>query len=221
MRYIIFSIVFLLSMTMHAQFLTKKKGEIIFKNGDTISCYIRDFTWKRSPQVFRYKLDKKDKWIEAPINSMDVMTLGSGSSFVASLVDIDNSSDVVTSLGHDGDNPGMGNSGKDFKFEKVHLLLKKLVIGKANLYESNHKTIQKYFYSTKDTEGIKQLLYKRYIIKKDANEIRNHRIGKNNHYLRQISKNVSCEESINYKKLMPFEKKRLIKYFERYNKTCK
>lgn len=203
-RIVILAVISLANLAASAQ-LKLQPGYFITNDGQRTECTIRHFGFSNNPSEVQYVLG------EGPFKSMkmeEVKEFGvtDGPTFFRYTVDIDRSPDISNRLSND----------RAPKFKQETLYLRKLVAGKANLYEY-FDGIRRYFYAMDNTSVPQQLVYKRYLpIAKEGYQS-NYAVT-NDTYKQQLLNDLKCE-SILVKDIenLKYERKPLVALVKRYN----
>lgn len=186
-----------------------EKGYIIDNDNQRIECLIKNNDWKNNPTEFSYKLNDSSDIITGTLGRIREFGIYGISKYISSYIDIDISSDKSEELTFE----------KDPKWSKEFIFLETIIDGKASLYRFQNGKIVRFFYST-DTSSIKQLVYKKYLVNKTVNGIKNDYAIENSLYKSQLWLNVNCNFNNKTLKNLSYKKEDLEEYFTKYNK-CK
>ncbi len=198
--YTLFAFLFIIG-SLHSQ-NNYEPGYYIDNSGTKKSGYIENLDWRSNPSQITFKKSiDTDERVVLQISNIQEFTINGISKYEKHIVNIDRSSDNLSSLGPLRE-PAM---------KKESLLLKVLIEGSATLYEYVDGNLVKFFYKKEDL--ISPLIYKRYIKT-------NGDIGKNNFFKQQLTNDLICTSG----KLPSLENLRytrssLVTYFEAYG-TC-
>lgn len=194
-------LVLIFSIKSYSQ-ISFEKGYFINNSDEKIECFIKNSDWKNNPKKIKYKLNENAIVNIAEIQSIKEFEINNASKFIRRKVEIDTSNNKVI-------NRLSRNRAPLLKEEEV--LLKVLVEGKASLYFYGNGNLKKYFFSV-DNSGIQSLVHKKYLNSED-------KILYNNRYKQQLLNNLSCKElGMNEVNKVEYKKKKLISFFEKYNK---
>ena len=175
-------------------------GYFIDNHGHRIDCLIKDWDWKRSPQFFKYKMEKSDKAVVFPADSVRELAIDGGAKYYRVNVAVDLSTDIVDDM----------DNIRGLNHENRNVTLKVLVEGKASLFIYRKNKLVKYFYQ-KGRGNIKQLGYKRY---RTINED----IGVNEEFKKQLDEVLNCPKITRTDiAALKYEKDDLVAIFAKYN----
>ncbi|TDQ28833.1 tRNA modification GTPase [Tenacibaculum caenipelagi] len=198
-------VILITTINCYAQ-ITFEKGYFINNSGEKVECLIKNLDWKDNPTEFTYKLTSDSSEKISSISSVEEFGIYNLSKYIRANVDIDKSSDITGKLS-DNRNP---------IFTKEILFLKVLIEGDANLFSYENSNLKRFFFK-KDTDTIKQLIYKRYLSHTPSNG----RININERYKQQLLKSLKCETiSIKKIKSLSYKENSLSNFFIKYNQ-CK
>lgn len=181
-------------------------GYFIANDGQRTECEIRNVDWESNPTSFQYRISGGEAR-EGTLEGVREFGLTNGSLYVRFTVDMDRSSDIINNLSKER-NP-------EFKSETLYL--RRLVVGKAVLYEYFESGLRRYFYSMGD-ETPKQLVYKRYMQSDPEGRFETGYAASNDLYKQQIFNDLKCA-SINDRMVtnLKYERAALMKMFLKYN----
>lgn len=203
--------IFLLFSFLSANANQNYKHYIITKEGKKIQCSLENFNFKKGVGEF-ITFKRGEKKLKETIASDRIKEIGIRKrKYIIANVEIDNSSDNFQDLGKE-------KRTKEFFFKNRTLFLEILVEGKTILYRSYLDGIEKYFFKSNKLKTPKQLLYKRYFLKRDPLYIGSDYMDENKAYYRQLIEHAPCigKKGI---KFPEYKKLSLIKYFETYNEA--
>lgn len=183
--------------------ITFEPGYYINNLGSKTDGFIKNIDWKDNPTEFEFKtsLDSDPKILL--IRNVQEFGFPTIDKYVRATVDIDKSSNSLRSMDNDR-NP---------QFEKEQLFLKLVVEGKASLLRYEKGNLVRYFYQI-GNDSIKQLVYKRYLLK----SVR--MVATNERYKQQLLNDLKCSSiSEADMKNLEYEDKGLKRIFIAYN-TC-
>ena len=188
------------SLNCYSQ-ISFKKGYFIDNTEEKSDVLIRHVDWRSNPVTFEYKLSEESEIRSAGIDSIREFGVYNISKFIRAKVKIDRSSDNINKL----------SKIKEPILKEEELFLNLLVEGKANLFQYNDGPVRRYFFS-KENSGIRQLVYKRYLI-------RSVKIGTNNSFRQQLWSELKCADlHIEEYDDIEYNREDLVKIFRRYNK---
>ncbi len=200
MRYNLFFLTALLSISLFAQKNAFKKGYFITLSGDTINCLLKDKKRKTINESFKYKLLEDGKEYEKNIEEVKEFGIENVSKFITKNVLVDFSNQLSISRAPD--------------LRNKNVLLKVLIESpEANLYVLNDsKFNKKFFFSIKNNEAIEQLVYKKY-------NVTSTQVGTNNYYKQQLINNLSTCQIFDKSKLskVDYAEDQFINIFKLYN----
>lgn len=181
-------------------------GYFITHDGQRTECQIRNVDWENNPSSFQYKVNGGETQ-EGSIQGIKEFGLTGGSVFIRFTVDMDRSSDIINNLSKDR-NP---------EFKSETLFLRRLLVGKAVLYEFYESGLKRYFYSMGD-ETPKQLVYKRYTQYDPTGNFQTGYAASNDLYKQQIFNDLKCA-SISEREVtnLKYERGPLMKIFLKFN----
>jgi hypothetical protein len=177
-----------------------EKGYFINNSGKRTDVLIKNLDWKNNPTVFEYKTEISSDIKTENISNIQEFGIGEQSKYVRKTVLIDHSAEQMNTMS-DKKNP---------EFIKETLFLKYLIDGKADLFYYENNDVQRFFFSTNDSE-IKQLVYKPYYLTDTQ-------IAYNEEYKKQLSDNLNCTSSQQDFKRVKYELKDLIQAFKEFNR---
>lgn len=198
-------------------------SQIIFENGYFINesnqkteCLIKNIEWKNNPTEFEYKLTQNANIQKGGIKNVKEFGITGVSKYIRALVKIDKSSDNINNMGYNR-NP---------IFNEEELFLKVLIEGKASLFYYEKGNLTRFFFKTNDS-NINQLVYKRYLIKKNNTHYivantpiitDNYYVTQNNYFRQQLYNDLKCMgitmRDVEYIK---YKKRDLKRFFTKYN----
>ncbi len=196
----------LLFLVFILQVASQLNAQIVFEKGYVIDdlnqkndCLIKNVDWKNNPESFEYKVSENSEIKVANASSVKQFEIYGASKYVSALVQIDKSSNQINEL----------DTKRNPDFEKKQLFLKVLIEGKASLYSYKDNSISRFFYSI-DNGEIKQLVYKKYLVKGN--------VAKNNYFRQQLLLDLKYE-GLSSKDVegVDYTKKELECYFTHYN----
>lgn len=177
------------------------EGYFINDSNQKIDCLIRNIDWKNNPVEFEYKISEQAKKETLTIDSVKEFGIDNVSKYIRFDVNIDRSSNHQNHLSND----------KNPIFKKEKLFLKVLIEGEASLFLYKDKSLTRYFYKTSQLD-IMQLIFKEY-------KTPENKIATNNEFRRQLYNNLKCSDiSLVDLKHIDYEKKTLLKFFNKYNR---
>lgn len=181
-------------------------GYFINNDGQRTECEIRNVDWESNPTAFQYKVSGGEAQ-EGRIEGVREFGLTGGSVFIRFMVDIDRSSDIINNLSKER-NP---------EFKSEILFLRRLVVGKAVLYEYVDAGLKRFFFSMGEVEP-KQLVYKRYMQYDPSGNYQTGYAASNDLYKQQILNDLTCS-SISKREVtnLKYERAPLMKIFLKYN----
>ncbi len=180
-----------------------EKGYFINQSNEKTECFIKNMDWKNNPEEFTYTISENGKESIASLATVKEFAVTGSSKYIRATVAIDRSTDKIAHI----------TDQREPKFNTEQLFLKVLIEGEASLYSYDDKSLIRYFYKTKTTD-LEQLVYKRYKVSSSL-------LAKNNRYQQQIFNALKCDDiSESMVKNMQYEKKSLLRIFEKYNE-CK
>jgi hypothetical protein len=177
-------------------------GYIINNEGIKTECLIRNVAWQDNPTAIEYRLSETDKKT-ITTNIADIKEFGIGGiyKYKRFTTKIDQSNSEILAL----------SSEKNPIWKDETVLLKVLVEGEANLYQYNGSGNQRYFISTGNHQKAEQLIYKEYYAQNNA-------ITENNAFRQQLFTTLKSDKlTVDDFKNLPFEKKKIIDLFIKYN----
>jgi hypothetical protein len=201
MRKLLISLLIIISVTTYAKF---EKGKITKLDGKSFDCLIENLHWKGTPNSLNYKFIDQSaiKMIEADqIKTFEIYEVVKFQRFD---VDIEISESNFKSL---------SKSIKP-KYQRMNVLMKKLIDSKVSLYQYESKYSTGYYYLREGELAPKFLVFKKYykIIKTKR------MILFNNSYRSQLfSEFPLAEMNINDYAEIEYSENNLIDYFKQYN----
>lgn len=179
-----------------------EKGYFINNENIRTEGLIKNEDWLKNPTSFQFKVAENSATQEQTIQNVREFGIYNICKYVSAEVDMDMSPTTLKDLSKD----------KNPIWEHKQLFLNALVEGKANLYYYSTGSLQRFFYSSKDS-NIKQLIYKKYV--QDFNQT-----AVNDTFRLQLRNDVFCSLASNMVlSTIPYQKKELVDYFIDYN-TC-
>ncbi|PCI03712.1 MAG: tRNA modification GTPase [Flavobacteriaceae bacterium] len=180
--------------------ISYEEGFFIDNNGGEVKCLIKNMDWKYNPTNFYYKLTSLEGVKKKTITDVTVFGVVGKSEFIRTTVSIDSSSENISKL----------SDKREPEFKKETLFLRKLIVGKFNLYSYETGGLSRFFYNI-EGEDIVQLIFKSY-----KTEEGNRR--ENNRYKQQLWNSLKCAtlDKVNFQKLK-YNKSSLFKLFKNYN----
>lgn len=165
----------LISLSCHSQ-IVFEEGYFINENNQKIDCMIKNVDWENNPTEFEFRVLPNTEIKKISIQEVQEFGINGVSKYIRAWVELDRSAD----------NLGKLTAEKDPVFQVERLFLSVLIEGKASLLRySEGGSLTRFFYSTGDT--IKQLVYKRYIVKGDI-------IAQNNYFRQQLFTDLKCQD---------------------------
>lgn len=167
---------------------TFKEAYYINHDLDTISGYIRDDDWLKSPTHFNFKKSLNENSKKVTPQEVNLFSIKGSRTYIAKEVQMD-----VTPT-------NLNKLTKEVApiWETRHVFLEQLVKGKANLFIYLESTFVRYFIQI-DNEGLTHLMYKQYITEEN-------KIGENNQFRQQLFSRLKSEcvnerdfQNLNYK----------------------
>ena len=179
-----------------------EKGYFINNENIRTEGLIKNEDWLKNPTSFQFKVAENSLPQEQTIQNVREFGIFNTCKYVRTNVDMDMSPTTLKDLSND----------KNPIWERKQLFLNALVEGNANLYYYSTGSLQRFFYSSKDSP-IKQLIYKKYV--QDFNQT-----AVNDTFRIQLQNDVFCSLASNVVlSTLPYQKKELVDYFIAYN-TC-
>ena len=179
-----------------------EKGYFIQNNDSKTECFIKNTDSEKNLISFYYKKNENGEVELGTMDKIKEFGIYSRFKYIRHTVKIDKSSLNVNEM----------NYGREPEFIEKTTFLKVLITGKASLYSVTDEYGMHYFYS-KDTMGIKPLIYKQFLKK-------NNSIGTNSDYKNQLWEELKIQNSdVKQFKNLAYRKNDLIKYFEWYNNS--
>ena len=194
----IFTLLLLLTTLLGFSQNTYQQGYCINNDGAKTECLIRNIAWKDNPTEFEYKLNETSESQKANIKNVSEFNV-SGYNFRRFDVQIDRSGTDVAYL----------SSKAEPEWMKETVFLKKLVEGKATLYQYEDNNLVRYFVSADNGATAQQLVYKMY--SDDG------KVGYNNKFRGQLYNIMKSSKSANSFKYTKYNKDALVKLFMEYN----
>lgn len=155
---------------------TFREGHYVVNSGDTITGFIKEYTWNENPEkiFFKAKLSDPQKTLEPE----DILgfEISGRVKYKSARVEIDTS----------GNNSSDVSKNRSPDFVKKHLFLKILEEGEASLYQYQDGNLTRYFYSTEEV-SLQPLIYRKYL-DKDT------KIKTNNDFRQQLLNSLKCEK---------------------------
>lgn len=155
-----------------------EKGYYIANDGQKTVAMIRNIDWKNNPTIVELRTGENAKPITLGISEVKEFGLDGGVKFVRETVDIDKSSETISSL----------TLSAAPKFENETLFLKPMTEGRANLYYYEQGNLKRYFYNV-DNGPVTQLIYKTYLLQNDK---KGDVVAVNNEFRTQIINSLKC-----------------------------
>ncbi|AWW31523.1 tRNA modification GTPase [Echinicola strongylocentroti] len=188
--------------------ISYEEGYYINEAGQKVEGLIKNEDWTNTPDRFDFKRSHQSGIKTISIDSTKEFYIYNKGRYIRSTVNIDRSSDNVTSLSHS----------RAPLFKRERLFLELLVEGKANLMYYQDSNIRRYFYSV-ENDSIRQLIYKKFRIDNPNSTGNNeNKIGKNSRFRQQLWSDLK------YAKITPdklqrieYKNKDLVNYFVDYN----
>lgn len=195
-----FILILIFSTQCYSQ-ISLEKGYFITNTGQKIDCLIKNVDWLNNPTEFEYKIKEGDALKKESISQVKEFGIDNFSRFIRSSVNIDRSINKLNHL----------STQRNPQFKEEELFLKVLVSGEANLFQYDDINLTRFFFSTNNTNGIEQLVFKNYKANGDM-------IGENNKFKQQLLNELKCP-NITFKdiKNISYEKDDLVHLFISYN----
>lgn len=206
MKALVCTLAFLILATGGWAQIKFEPGYFINNEGQRTECEIRNVDWESNPTSFQYKVQGGEPQ-EGTLENVREFGLNGGSVFMRFTVDMDRSSDIIDNLSKER-NP---------EFKSETLFLRRLLMGKAVLYEYFESGLRRYFYSTTESTP-KQLVYKRFMQTDPTRGFETGYASSNELYKQQIFNELKCE-SITQREVtnLKYERASLMKIFNKYN----
>ena len=202
----LFYLLFVLSITLQAQ--VTKKGSLTTKDGNTISGFIIKFDKTEEVKAVQYRESTDGELRSIPASEVKEVNF-KNKKFIIAPVLIDNRTNNLNKL-------RTASRDNKFEFSEKILALEIVEDGDATLYRSYFKLVEKFFFKAND-QPIKQLLYKKYFLKRHPFYLGNDGAAQNKEYLKQLYKDVKCINKNGRLYYPDFDKPSLRKHFERFN----
>jgi len=200
----IYFIVFVLFANLSFAQVSFEPGYYIDNDNRKIEVLIKNEAWLDSPTQIAVKNTEASKEKEIYIDTIKEFGIIDGVSYIKASVNLDSSSDQIDRLSRT----------REPQFEKKQVLLKKILEGKASLYEYINKSNFRYFFKI-DGDTLKPLVYKRYMREDRSNDI-----FENNAYKQTLRMQMLCSSisDASFKNLK-YKRTSLASLFKKYN-TC-
>ncbi|KPM32598.1 Hypothetical protein I595_1019 [Croceitalea dokdonensis DOKDO 023] len=186
-----------LSLTAQLQF---KKGYFVDNTGQRTDCMVKGFRSDHMADIIVYKKDEDSDVTEKILkSSIKELAIHDGPKYIRETVELALNSESTTD--------GIP------KYKAVNLVLRVLLESdEGNLFSYKPKGAKEiYFFKSKLSDGIKQLVYFEY----SANQ---RSVQKNNEYKNQLIQLVYCEAiSLKEYEQVAYDQKELLLFFEKYN----
>ena len=177
-------------------------GYYITNNGDKNKVLIKNKEWLDSPEEIEIKLNESSATVTLTLDELKEFSINNGVAYVKETVNLDLSSNKTSRLG-DNANPN---------FVQKTVFLRKIIKGKASLFEFSGMEIKRYFFQVDDSP-LKPLVYKRYLSRG--------KIATNSYYRQTLSNSLKCDGlSVSDFENIAYEAKSLNNLFLKYNE-CK
>jgi hypothetical protein len=182
--------------------ITFENGYLINDSNRKIECLIKNMDWKNNPTELQYRLFQDTAVHKASVEDIKEFAINDVSRYVRAKTNIDRSGDQIDEMTSDR-NPG---------FQEEQLFLKVLIEGEASLFLYEEGNLTRFFYSLNDS-GIKQLVYKRYLINDD--------IARNDSYKQQLFLDLKCQDiKSNDVEHLNYTERDLERFFTKYNECA-
>lgn len=172
------------------------QGYFITSDGQRTDAYIliRKEDWRDNPKSFSYKIGDTGEAREADLNNIKELGLASGEIFHRVRVQMDRSPDDVTRMSGNLQTSEL----RAPVFATETLFLRLLVSGKAVLYGYDEGNLHRFFFAV-DGGEVKQLVYKRYLVRKEGiSQLDQTKgdlaVGVNEDYKQQIYNDLKCSD---------------------------
>jgi hypothetical protein len=176
-----------------------EKGYFINDSNQKIECFIKNIDWKNNPTKFEYKLSQDANALKDSIETVKEFAISGFSKYIRATVKIDRSRNNLNYL----------TTEKNPIFQEEKLFLKVLLEGNASLFLYEDGNLIRFFYNLNDS-GIKQLVYKSYLI--DNN------VAQNNYFRQQLFIDLKCQSiNLNDVEQLNYVKRDLERFFINYN----
>jgi hypothetical protein len=181
-------------------------GYFIANDGQRTECEIRNVDWENNPTSFQYRINGGEAQ-DGVMQGVREFGLTGGSVFSRFTVDMDRSSDIINNLSKE----------RSPEFKSETLYLRRLVVGKAILYEYFESGLRRYFYSMNDGAPT-QLVYKRFMQSDPSGRYETGYASSNELYKQQIFNDLKCA-SISQREVtnLKYERSPLMKIFLKFN----
>lgn len=176
-----------------------EKGYFVDNSGKKNEVLIKNVDWKNSPTEFEFKTDGSSEVKKESIKNIQEFGIDNEQKYVRKTVLIDSSSKQLNNLSYE----------RKPEFKEETVFLKYVVDGKADLLYYENGDIEKFFFSTNDSE-IQQLIYKPYYI--DASSV-----AYNEDYKKQLIDNLNCGVNLTDVNNLKYKSNDLVKVFLKYN----
>ncbi len=176
-----------------------EKGYFVDNSGKKSEVLIKNLDWKNSPTEFEFKTDGSSEIKKESIKNIQEFGIDNEQKYVRKTVLIDSSSKQLNNLSYE----------RKPEFKEETVFLKYVVDGKADLLYYENGDIEKFFFSTNDSE-IQQLIYKPYYI--DASSV-----AYNEDYKKQLIDNLNCGVNLTDVNNLKYKSNDLVKVFLKYN----
>jgi hypothetical protein len=191
-----------------------KPGYFYNNQNQKTECLIENADWTNNPAEFNYKLHEGDELKSADISSVKEFGIYNYSKYVRGTVKIDRWAETTNRY----------DDSKSPKWSNEELFLRVLVDGKASLFLYSDNEITRLFYTIQDSSydikqsnyvfpdtSIRQLIYKRYVIKNVP--------GVNQVFRKQLLDDVRCDDiPVESVLNLNYGENELVDYFIKYNK---
>jgi hypothetical protein len=179
-----------------------EKGYFINNENKQTDCLIKNNDWLKNPTNFKYKLSDDGEVKDGNIEEMKEFGIGNSCKYIRAEVNIDQSASTLKDI----------SLVKEPLWQKKQVYLKVLVEGKATLYYYTDGALERFFYSSNNS-AIEQLVYKEYRYNNDYTAF-------NDSFRVQLNNHVNCSFETRYLAGdLAYEKKDLMKYFQKYNSS--
>ncbi len=193
---------FFLSSASFAQ-VEFEEGYLIDKNGERVTCLLRNVDWRFNPAQVKYKLIGEQEIKTATV--ADILGFGVGNElrFERFEIQLDTSSDVLSKL----------SRSRLPLYKTATVFLRVLLEGDASLYQYESNSMVKFFFRA-GSEELQPLVYKKYKFDEKAGQV-----AENDTYKQQLF-NLKCGSmELRDAKNLRYTHRDLLSYFKKYN-TC-
>lgn len=183
---------------------TYEKGYYIDNEDNRTECLILNIDWAFNPTAIMVKTNEMDDPTQLEMFYLKEFQVYGYEKYIKAKIILDGSSNDPQKL----------TTNKFPEWEKRQVFLKVITEGPATLYSYQQNQLIRYFFSTGDS--IKQLIYKRYLVKNDNRVLEyNNSIASNNDFRKQLMSYVPIWQA-DYNKI-DYKLKDLTDHFNQYN----